>query len=58
MVVYRLPIGLNINYMRTLVNLGNQTTLNARIKSQTSQLLQLISNPSVINIIYNKELNK
>lgn len=58
MTVYRLPILLNINYMRTILNIGNMTTIRAQIKSQTQLLLKLIGNPSVINTVYDKTLNK
>lgn len=58
MTAYRLPILLNINYMKAILNMGNQTTIKNQIKSQTAQYMGLVSNPSVISTVHDRNLNK
>jgi len=57
MTAYRLPILLDINYMKTIINMGNQTTIKAQIKSQTAQFASLVSNASILSTIYDANLN-
>jgi hypothetical protein len=58
MAAYRLPILLDIDYMRTILNIDNQTKVKAQIKSQTTQFLNLIDSPSVINTLNDEILSK
>lgn len=58
MTVYRLPILLNINYIKTLFNIGNQTLVKNQIKSQTLQYISLLNKDTTLNTVYDQILNK
>jgi hypothetical protein len=57
MYIYRYPIVLNMNYIRSFLNLGNQATAKAAIASNTKAMLAAGSNKLTLKTLYDQSLN-
>jgi hypothetical protein len=58
MYIYRYPILLNINYMKSFLKIGNQSSVSSTIKINTNKLIAAASNNLTIQTLFDSELNK
>lgn len=57
MLIYRYPIVLNLNYMRTILKLGNQTAAANNIAKNTQEFINIASSDLTLKSLYDKNLN-
>ena len=57
MYIYRLPIILNINYLKSSLKMGNETKANRTIAAGTNTMLSFVSDPLTISSIFDVKIN-
>jgi len=54
--IYRFPIVLGTNYLKSILAVGNQTKVNSMINSATTNMIYYSSHPLTLKTLYDQDL--